>query len=265
MQAVYPILFHIGNFPIRSWGVLVALGIIAGLWLSVHLSKKENLDSQKIVDFSIYAVLGGIIGARLWEVIFGWEKFSSNPAEALKFWDGGLSIQGGVVAGLIICVWFVRRNKLPVGKFTDVLAPGLILGQAIGRIGCLLNGDAYGIPTNLPIGIIYNEGTPAFAAYGAHPLFPAEIIESAADIAVLFILLRIFRRKTYDGLVTLSYFLLYSIVRFILEFWRSDSLTILGGLKAAQVTTLGTAVLALLLILYKLQIDKIDTNKIMKA
>lgn len=262
---MYPILFYIGNFPLRAWGILVALGIIAGLWLSVRLARKENLDPQKVIDFSIYAVLGGIIGARLWEVIFGWEKFSSNLAEALKFWDGGLSIQGGVVAGLIICIWFVRKSKLPAWRFADVLAPGLILGQAIGRIGCLLNGDAYGVPTNLPIGVIYNEGTPAFAAYGAQPLFPAEIIESAADIAVLFILLRIFRRKPFDGLVALSYFLLYSIVRFILEFWRSDSLTILGGLKAAQVTTLGTAFLALLLIIYKLQKDKTGTNKLTKA
>ncbi|MCL4439840.1 MAG: prolipoprotein diacylglyceryl transferase [Firmicutes bacterium] len=248
---MYPVLFYIGNFPVRAWGIMVALGILAGLWLAVRLAKKENIDPEKVMDFTLYAVIGGILGARLWEIIFGWEKFSSHPAEALKFWAGGLSIQGGVVAGLVICLWFIRRHKLPAWEFADVLAPGLILGQGIGRIGCLLNGDAYGIPTSLPIGVIYREGTPAYAAYGAQPLFPAEIIEGAADIAILFILLRIFRRKPFDGAVALTYFMLYSLVRFTLEFWRADSLTILGGLKAAQLTTLGTALLALGLLIYK--------------
>lgn len=132
-----------------------------------------------------------------------------------------------------------------------MLAPGLILGQGIGRIGCLLNGDAYGIPTTLPIGVIYKEGTPAYAAYGSQPLFPAEVIEGAADFAILFVLLKIFRKKTFDGAVALSYFILYSFVRFTLEFWRSDSLIVLGGLKAAQLTTLVTAIAAILVMVYK--------------
>lgn len=248
---MYPILFHIGNFPIRSWGIMVLLGIMAGLWVSMKLAKREGIDPEKIVDFIIYAVIGGVLGARIWEVIFGWEKFSANPVEAFKFWDGGLSIQGGVVAGLIICIWFARKNGISVWKFTDVVAPGLILGQGIGRIGCLLNGDAYGIPTSLPIGIVYQEGTPAFSAFGAQPLFPAEIIEGLADFVVFFVLIRIFKRKPYDGIVTLCYFLFYSMIRFTLEFWRSDSLTILGGLKAAQLTTLGTAMLAVFLLINK--------------
>ncbi|MFZ5646566.1 MAG: prolipoprotein diacylglyceryl transferase [Bacillota bacterium] len=248
---MYPVIFYIGEHPVRSWGVMVALGILAGLWLAVRLAKRENIDQEKVMDFVLYAVLSGILGARLWEVIFSWENFSSSPLEALKFWSGGLSIQGAVVAGLITCFWFVKKNNIPFWKFTDVLAPGLILGQGIGRIGCLLNGDAYGLPTNLPIGIVYREGTLAYTVYGSQPLFPAEIIEGAADFGILLVLLRIMKRKPFDGMVTFSYFLLYSITRFTLEFWRADSLTVLGGLKAAQITTLGTAILALLFIVYK--------------
>ncbi|MDO7787366.1 prolipoprotein diacylglyceryl transferase [Desulforamulus aquiferis] len=248
---MYPILFYIGDIPVRAWGIMVALGVMAGLWLAIRLAKKENIDPERVVDFTIYAFFGGILGARLWEVIFGWEKFSSHPLDALKFWDGGLSIQGGVLAGLIICIWFVRKHKLPSWKFADILAPGLILGQGIGRIGCLLNGDAYGIPTSLPIGVIYKEGTPAYSAYGAQPLFPAEIIEGVVDIGILFILLRLIRGKPFDGSVALTYFLLYSLNRFIIEFWRADSLIVLGGLKAAQMTTLGTTLFALGLLTYK--------------
>lgn len=248
---MYPILFYVGEFPIRAWGVMVFLGIMAGVWLATRLARGEGIDPEKVIDFAIYAVVCGVLGARLWETIFGWEKFAANPTDAFKFWAGGLSIQGGVVAGLLLCIWFVGRHKLPAWKFADVLAPGLILGQGIGRIGCLLNGDAYGSPTNLPIGVIYKEGTPAFSAYGAQPLFPAEIIEGAADIAILFVLLRLLKRKPFDGAVALTYFLLYSLTRFVLEFWRSDSLTVLGGLKAAQMTTLGTALLALVLLIYK--------------
>ena len=105
---MYPFLFYIGNYPIRSWGIMVALGFLAGLWVSIKLAQKENLEPEKVTDFVLYAVIGGFLGARIWEVIFGWERFSSQPAEALKFWAGGLSIQGGVVAGLIICAWFVH-------------------------------------------------------------------------------------------------------------------------------------------------------------
>lgn len=248
---MYPVIFYLGDYPVRSWGIMVAAGILAGLWLASTLAKRQDIEPEKVMDFVLYAVVSGLLGARLWEVIFGWEKFVSHPVDALKFWDGGLSIQGAVAAGLFVCLLYVYRQKLAFWKFTDVLAPGLVLGQAIGRIGCLLNGDAYGIPTNLPIGVIYKEGTPAFTAYGSQPLFPAEIIEGAADLAILFILLRILRKKPFDGMVALSYFLLYSLVRFTLEFWRADSLTMLGGLKAAQITTLGTAALALFIIMYK--------------
>lgn len=246
-----PVVFFIGDHPVRYWGIMVALGILAGMWLSIRLAKRENIESEKVMDFVLYAVVAGLLGARLWEVIFSWESFSSSPLDALKFWSGGLSIQGAVVAGLVTCLWFVKKNNISLWKFTDILAPGLILGQAIGRIGCFLNGDAYGVPTSLPIGIVYQEGTSAYTAYGSQPLFPAELIEGAADFAILLVLLRIFKRRPFDGMVTFSYFFLYSITRFALEFWRADSLTVLGGLKAAQITTLGTALLALLLIIYK--------------
>lgn len=250
---MHPILFYVGSFPIRAWGLMVATGIIAGTMLARRLAAREGVDSDLIYDYIIYVVVIGLLGARLWEVVFSWQRYSANPVSALEFWSGGLSIQGSVVAGLLFTIWFIRKHGIDFWKFADILAPGLILGQAIGRVGCFLNGDAYGIPAHSWLGVIYQPGTAAYAAYGATPLVPAELMEGIGDLVILFILLWLFRRRPYKGFVALLYFVLYSLLRFTLEFWRGDSLMLTSGLKAAQVTCLVTAAVAVVIILFKLR------------
>lgn len=240
---MYPILFTIGHLEIRVWGVMLILGVLAGLWLGLRLARSSRFSQDMLIEYLLYGVVAGLIGARLWEVMFSWENFSANPIHALMLWEGGLSIQGAVAANVILAFWYFRRKKLPFSQFADIGAPGLILGQAIGRIGCFFNGDAYGTPTKAWYGVVYQPGTPAYNVWGNTPLVPAELFEAGLDMAILGVLLYLFPRKRFDGQVALAYFVLYSAARFALEFLRTDSL-LLGGFKAAQITSLLTALVA---------------------
>lgn len=243
---MYPILFRIGSFEVHVWGLLVTIGIMAGLWLATRLAEKSEFTAEMLQDYVLYGAITGILGARAWEVAFSWSEYATNPVKALLLWQGGLSIQGAVVANVLLAWWYFRRKGLSFRRFADIGAPALILGQAIGRIGCFLNGDAYGKPTDAWYGVVYQPGTPAFQAWGATPLVPAELMEAGLDLLILAVLLYIFRRKKFDGQVTLAYFILYSLARFGLEFLRTDSLMI-GGFKAAQITALATALAAAIL------------------
>lgn len=247
---MYPVLFTIGDFDIRLWGIFVSLGIIAGLWLAIVLARGTEFTEEVFGDFLIWGILAGFVGARLWEVAFSWEQYVENPLHALMFWEGGLSIQGAVIGALIAALLYTRRNRLKFWRFADYAAPGLILGQALGRIGCFFNGDAYGQPTTSWYGVVYQPGTPAFAKWGNIPLTPAELFEAILDFAILGILLYFFKRRTFDGQITLLYLLLYSLARFSLEFFRSDSLLI-GEWKVAQITALVMAAGALGVLYYR--------------
>ncbi|SDD66207.1 prolipoprotein diacylglyceryl transferase [Sporomusa acidovorans] len=241
-----PILFTIGEFEVRAWGLMVALGVLAGLWLATRLGKNSEFTEDILLEYVVYGLFAGILGARLWEVVFSWEQYAANPLHALMFWEGGLSIQGAVIANVLLALRYFPRKGLSFRRFVDIGAPALILGQAIGRIGCLFNGDAYGKPTDAWYGVVYQPGTPAYSAWGNVPLVPAELFEAGLDMVILWVLLYLFPRKQFDGQVALAYFVLYSLARFGLEFLRTDSLLI-GGLKAAQLTALLTALAASLL------------------
>jgi phosphatidylglycerol:prolipoprotein diacylglycerol transferase len=240
---MHPIIFSFSGIEFRAWGLTMALGVFAGLWLAVRLAKNSEFTADILQEYVLYGVVAGLLGARAWEVVFSWGGFADNPLRALMFWDGGLSIQGAVTANVVLAWWYFKRKKLSFPRFADIAVPGLILGQAIGRIGCFLNGDAYGKPTGAWYGVIYHQGTPAYQAWGKVPLVPAELFEAGLDIIILTVLLYVFRRKQFDGQVALAYFILYSLARFGLEFLRTDSLVI-SSFKAAQVTALLTAIVA---------------------
>ena len=249
-----PILFSIGGFPIRSYGLMIALGVVLGMSLAARIARKRLTGrEEQVYDFAVYAVLAAIVGSRLWEVVFTWDYYGKHPGEILALWHGGLSIQGGILGGLLVAVWFARSRKIEFWPFADVLAPGVILGQAIGRVGCLLNGDAYARPTGSSWwGVIYQPGTPAYQVYGAQRLWPAETMEGIWDLIVLALLLRLMRGKRPDGTVTLAYAILYSVGRFLLEFLRTDSLGFLGtGFKTAQLASLATIAVAGLLLVHR--------------
>ena len=247
---MYPVLFTVAGIQFHTWGIFVMLGILVGVWLTIRLARGSEFSSDKIQEYIIYGVVVGFLGARAWEVLFSLGDYVNEPWRAFMFWQGGLSIQGAVAANVIFSWWYFHREKLSYLRFVDIAAPGLILGQAIGRIGCFFNGDAYGKPTDSWYGAIYKPGTSAFSVWGTTPLVPAELMEAGLDIAILAVLLLVFKKRTFDGQVGLTYFVLYSLARFGLEFLRTDSLMV-GNFKAAQITALATMFIAIFIWLWK--------------
>ncbi|SHE58645.1 prolipoprotein diacylglyceryl transferase [Desulforamulus putei] len=246
---MHQILFYIGDYPIRSFGLMLSLGILAGLLVSYCVAKAQGRYQEEVTDLAFYAILGGLLGARIWEVMFSWDYYGSHLLEIPAIWNGGISVQGSVVGGLLAVIWYCRKYKIAVWPMLDTLAPGVLVGQAIGRIGCFLNGCCYGIP-HQHLGVVYPAGTDAYHAFGSQPLFPAVLFEAAWDVLVLILLLVIYKRKPFDGFIALSYFILYSIGRFTLEFWRGDSLRTFMDLKAAQVSSVVTVCVALAFMVY---------------
>lgn len=233
-----PILFTIFGFPIRSYGLFIAIAFLAGIWLAKKVAARRRPHYVPLVeDFALTALISAIVGARIWEVTFTWEYYQANLWEIPAIWHGGISIQGAIFGGVLGAIWFCRSRKLSFWDFADTLTPGVLLGQAIGRLGsCLLNGDAFGRPTGSSFGIVYAPGSPAYETFGPVPLWPAEVFEGTWNLIVMALALWMLRKERTSGTVFLTYVILYSIGRFSFEFLRADSLTF-AGLKAAQVTS----------------------------
>lgn len=234
-------LFFIGDFPIRAYGLVLSLSIILATGVGYFLAKADRRGYENhIVDIGIYCGIAGLIGARLWDVFFfDGEYYRSHLSELFNVWQGGMAIQGGVVLGVLTGVYYCRKHKLDTVHLMDVLAPAIILGQSLGRCANLLNGDAFGAPTGGSFGILYPATTLAHRVYGDQPLWPAEIWEGQLDL-VIFALLLIFRTTDHArGQCFALYAMLYSLVRFGLEYLRGDyTEKVFGLFTSAQTTSL---------------------------
>ena len=251
-------LFFIGDFPIRAYGVMLALAIISGASVAYFLLKKDGRGwHEHIVDFSIKVAIAGLIGARLWDVFFfDWHYYGNHLLEIPFVWQGGMAIQGGVVFGTLAGYWYLRKHKIDFWAFADIFAPALILAQSVGRMANLFNGDAFGHPTGGNFGILYPESTLAYRTYGNQPLWPAEIWEGQIDILIFVILLLFSSFKHAKGQVFVLYAILYSAARFCLEFLRGDYVNLTMGLKSAQMTSLIVMIVGICLFIYFGYLDK---------
>lgn len=245
-------LFFVGDFPIRAYGLILSLSIILATGVAYFLAKQDGRWHNHIVDIGIYSGIAGIVGARLWDVFFfDWAYYSHHLSEIFYVWQGGMAIQGGIVFGVGAGIIYARRHKIDILALADIVAPAIILGQAIGRCANLLNGDAFGAPTGGNFGIIYPETTLAYHTYGAQPLWPAEVWEGQLDF-VIFALLLIFRAFPHaKGQAFSLYIMLYSLARFGLEFLRGDYATpVFLSFTSAQTTSLVAFILALIFFIY---------------
>lgn len=227
-----PIAFQIGPVTVRWYGLLIATGLLIGIILASREVQRQNLDLDQFLNVILVAVPFGLIGARLFYVIFRWDYYGQYPAEVFMVWKGGLAIHGAVIGGLLAGYAMARYYRLPFLKLADIVAPSLILGQAIGRWGNFFNQEAYGYPTDLPWAM-YIAG-----AY-RHPTF---LYESLWDLVIFFLLLWLRRRKGIrTGDVFLAYVAGYSAGRFVIEGFRTDSL-MFGPYRAAQLVSIAAII-----------------------
>lgn len=242
-----PVAFEIFGIEIMWYGILISIGVILGTILALREAKRVGVDENAFIDLLLFAIPAAVIGARAYYVIFSWDYYKDNPIQILNFRGGGLAIHGAIIAAVITAVIFTRRRNLDFWQIADIAAPSLALGQAIGRWGNFINQEAYGIPTDLPWGIMVN-------GVKVHPTF---LYESIGDF-LIFLFLIWYRRKKVkvSGEVFLLYIVLYSTVRFFVEGLRIDSL-MLGPIRVAQLVSVVSIIVGLVY-LYVRRKGKVD-------
>lgn len=239
--------FWIGSFPVRSYSTIFALAFLLGLAVTLYFTKVygEPGDSEHWWNMGPICLLGGIVGARFWQVFFfDWSFYSHHLGQIIAVWNGGLSIQGGIVGGFLAGIWYIWRKHKSWIHFADLAAPGLLIGQSIGRDADFMNGSAYGSPTHHPFGVIFPKDTLASQQYPGQALWPSVVWEAQADIILFAVLLILFQRqkKWPSGTAFSFYVITYNTMRFFMEMFRGDSPRFVLGWDAAQYTA-GVSVL----------------------
>jgi phosphatidylglycerol:prolipoprotein diacylglycerol transferase len=233
-----PVAFQLFGISVHWYGIILSFAVIVGLVLAIFEAKRVNFNPEDVVDLVIWALPISILGARFYYVFFNWGFYQRNPGEILAIWHGGLAIHGAVISALITTWVFVKYRQLNFWKTVDIFAPGLILGQAIGRWGNFINQEAYGYETDLPWAM-YIDG-----AY-RHPTF---LYESLWNFSVFLFLLWLRKKpKLVSGDIFLAYSGLYSLGRFFIEGLRTDSL-MLGNIRVAQLVSAVAIFLSVILI-----------------
>ena len=247
-----PVMFTIFGINIHWYSVLILIGIIIGIILLEREAKRFKYPKDLIFNICFWAIIMGIIGARIYYVIFNFSYYSNNLLEIFAIWNGGLAIHGGIIAGVITVIFFAKKYHLNFLKLLDMAAPSLILAQAIGRWGNFFNGEAHGIATTYTE--LKNLWVPEFVIDGMNIggvyYLPTFYFESLWCL-LGFIILIIIRRMKYIkvGATTSIYLMWYSLGRFFIEAWRIESLMI-GGFKVAQIISVILFITGLVYLIY---------------
>lgn len=225
-----PVAFTIGSWPVYWYGILISAALLIGVFLAQHLAKVRGYDIDKLWTVLLITIPCAVIGARLYYVIFSWDMYAGDFMKIFQVWKGGLAVHGGILGGALAVILTCRHYKMDFWGVLDCIAPALALGQAIGRWGNFINGEAYGSVTTLPWGIHVPDDP-----YLHHPTF---LYESIWDLGLFIALMVLFKKFKRTGNVTCVYFIVYSVGRFFIESLRTDSLMI-GPLRQAQMISLG--------------------------
>ena len=242
--SINPIIFSIGHFIVRWYSLIVISAIGIGVWLAAREAGRKGFNKEEIYDSTLWVVTGGVIGARLFHVLDHWpHEFAANPVRALYFWEGGLAIWGAVVGGLIAIAVLAKRRQWRLPRLLDAIAPGLVLAQAIGRVACIITGDAMGKPTGGPFGFAYTNPNAMVPQLGVY-YTPMPIYEIIVNLALFALLWQLRKQKWPDGRLFLVYLSLYSVERFLLAFTSSYQV-VAFGLTQSQIFALVSLVIAL--------------------
>jgi phosphatidylglycerol:prolipoprotein diacylglycerol transferase len=251
---VYPELLKLGPITVYTYGVLLAAAYLLGLKLAMTRAKSRGLDPNRALDLGIAIIVAALVGAKLLLVLVDFDKFRQNPAEILSIVRAGGVFYGGLIAAVAVAFWYMWRHRMPLWTTCDVFAPGIALGHAVGRLGCLMAGCCYGRETHVPWAITFtnpeaaaNVGTPLGV-----PLHPTQLYESAAEALILVLLLWTEKKgRPFEGRTFWSYLVLYGISRFVIEFFRGDERgVIFGTISTSQFISLIIVPVAIGMLLY---------------
>jgi phosphatidylglycerol:prolipoprotein diacylglycerol transferase len=226
-EDMHPILFRIGSFQLPTYGLLLAIALLAGLFVAVRLGRREGLDSARLLDFSVWLILSGLIGAKIYMILTGWSFYSAHPGQILSLdtLEAGGGFYGGFIGATLFAIWYVKSRRLPLFKVFDAFAPAVALGQCIGRWGCFSAGDDYGKAA------YHSHLAVIFTSHYAHamtgvplgvPLYPVQLFESFLTLTIFLILLWLYTHKRHDGQIFVAYLMMYAAARFFLEYYRGD-------------------------------------------
>lgn len=235
---MHPIIAKIGFFTIYSYGMMVAIAFLFGISIAKREAVRKNIKPELVYDFSFCLLIGSIISARIYYILFfGLRGFLENPISIFKIWEGGLSIHGAILGGAITGIIFSKKRKVSFWQLADLISPSIILGQAIGRIGCFLNGCCFGMPMKY------------FSCIERHP---TQIYESILDFIGFLLLWKLRERIKFKGGLFLSYLMTYGVIRIIVSQFRADN-TYLGNtaFTLAGLTSVILFIIAMILYIKK--------------
>ena len=256
---MYPELFRIGSFPVNTYGVFLALAFLCAILITVKLAERDGLPRDRIYDLCLWMLLASLIGSKIL-MLFTEPEYRDNPLQliSLDFLRSGGVFYGGLLGAVLAGYLLMKRYKLPWWKTADACAPGIAIGNFFGRQGCFAAGCCWGKPTNLPWGVKFSElGHEITGVPTDTYLHPTQLYESFAMLLVFFFLLWLHKRKRFDGQVLLAYALLYSTIRFAVEFVRNDprgdilGLTTLTGLSTSQLISIVIGISALIVLIIR--------------
>lgn len=259
------IFLNIGPIPIYWYGVIIATGAFLGLYLATRESDRLGLKKDLIVDLVVYAIPIAILFARLYYVLFEWHRYVGEPWwKVFAVWEGGLAIHGALIGSVLTAIIYTRVKKVSFWQLADIAAPGLILGQAIGRWGNFMNQEAHGGPLSEKAYESFHQYLPDFIMNNMcidgvmyHPTF---LYESFWNILVLIMLLVLRRYNPLRGEVFLSYIMAYSVGRLFIEGLRTDSLYVFGQIRTAQLLSIVLIVATILVIIYRRMSGTVDRH-----
>ena len=217
---MFPVLIRIGPVTIHTYGFMIALAFLLGLWLARRQAGREGLSKDAITDVGFYALFSGIIGSRIFFIGTNWPHFSTHPIDMIKIWEGGLVFYGGVIFAVPVAIWYAKKQGLALWQTADVWAPSIAIGHAIGRLGCFCAGCCYGLPADLPWAVTFSH--PETLAIKGMPLHPTQIYEASAELLNFGILLFLRQHKKFHGQLFWMYVLNYAVIRVVIELFRGD-------------------------------------------
>ncbi len=224
---------NVGPITLHTYGVLLATAFLVALWVAARQAHRSGLDAARVSDLAVYVLIAGLLGAKALLLVVEWPYYSGHPRELFSLVQSGGVFYGGLIAALPVAWWFTRRHHLDIWRTADALAPAVVVGQAVGRLGCFSAGCCFGRPATVPWAVTFRDeyaaravGVPLDVA-----LHPTQLYESIACFAIFAFLLWLAPRKRFHGQVLVAYLAIYATVRFTIEFFRGDSVrgSVFGG------------------------------------